>query len=109
MNNQTEMNKNKDRDTEHGKRHLALKLAVGVFLALTAASVAAASDANGANRSAEAWAQGCAEQFEVAQRTDMESFRDYDRETFRAGHDSRAVTVFASGAVRYGIDAIMAA
>ena len=54
-------------------------------------------------------AQGCAEQFEIAQRTDMESFRDYDEETFREGHDPRAVTIFASGAVRYGIDAIMAA
>ena len=54
------------------------------------------------------WAQGCAEQFELAQRTDMESFRDYDRETFREGHDPRAVTIFASGAVRYGIDSIMA-
>jgi len=54
-------------------------------------------------------AQGCAAQFEVAQRTDMESFRDYDEATFRAGHDARAVTMFASGAVRYGIDAIMAA
>jgi hypothetical protein len=54
-------------------------------------------------------ATGCARQFEVAQRTDMESFRDYDSETFRAGHDDRAVTVFASGAVRYGVDAIMAA
>jgi hypothetical protein len=39
----------------------------------------------------------------------MESFRDFDEETFRAGHDPRAVTVFASGAVRFGIDAIMAA
>jgi hypothetical protein len=54
-------------------------------------------------------AAGCAAQFEVAQRTDMESFRDYDAETFRAGHHPDAVTVFASGAVRYGIDAIMAA
>jgi hypothetical protein len=52
---------------------------------------------------------GCAGQFEVAQRTDMESFRDFDEETFRAGHDPRAVTVFASGAVRYGLDSIMVA
>lgn len=51
----------------------------------------------------------CARQFEVAQRVDMESFRDYDAETFRAGHDERAVTVFDSGGVRTGIDAIMAA
>ncbi|QQP96767.1 hypothetical protein [Lysobacter enzymogenes] len=51
----------------------------------------------------------CARQFEVAQRVDMESFRDYDAETFRAGHDERAVTVFDSGGLRTGIDAIMAA
>jgi hypothetical protein len=39
----------------------------------------------------------------------MESFRDYDEATFRAVHDDRAVTIFGSGAVRYGIDAIMTA
>lgn len=51
-------------------------------------------------------AAGCARQFEVAQRVDMESFRDYDEETWLASHDDRAVTVFASGARRIGIDAI---
>jgi hypothetical protein len=51
-------------------------------------------------------AEGCARQFEVAQRIDMESFRDYDLETWLAIHDARAVTVFASGAKRIGIDAI---
>jgi hypothetical protein len=52
-------------------------------------------------------AAGCGRQFEAAQRADMESFRDYDTETFRNGHHPDAVTIFASGAVRYGIDAIM--
>jgi hypothetical protein len=99
MNKETDMDKNKERDMEHRKGHLAMAVAVGVLLALTGVSAASASDP----------ALGCAEQFELAQRTDMESFRDYDRETFREGHDPRAVTVFASGAVRYGIDAIMAA
>jgi hypothetical protein len=103
------MNKNKKRDMEHRKGHPALALAIGVLLALTGARAASASEPSAPNGTAEGWAQGCAEQFELAQRTDMESFRDYDRETFRAGHDPRAVTVFASGAVRYGIDAIMAA
>lgn len=51
-------------------------------------------------------AAGCARQFEVAQRVDMESFRDFDKEIWLAGHDERAVTVFASGAKRIGIDAI---
>ena len=109
MNKEKHMNKNKEKNVQHWRRHRALGVAVGVFLALTCASAASASDANSANGAVEGWAQGCAEQFEVAQRTDMESFRDYDRETFRAGHDPRAVTIFASGAVRYGIDAIMAA
>jgi hypothetical protein len=49
----------------------------------------------------------CERQFETAQRTDMESFRDYDAETFRAGHTDDAVTIFASGHVFVGIDAIM--
>jgi hypothetical protein len=53
-------------------------------------------------------AAGCARQFEVAQRVDMESFRDFDKETWLAGHDDRAMTVFASGAKRFGIDAIEA-
>ena len=102
------MDKNKERDMTHRKGHLALAIAVGV-LVLAVVSGASASNPSGANASAVGWAQGCAEQFELAQRTDMESFRDYDRETFRDGHDPRAVTIFASGAVRYGIDAIMAA
>jgi hypothetical protein len=109
MNKETKMNKNKKRDMEHRNGHHTLALAIGVLLALTGVRAVSASDPSGASGTAEAWAQGCAEQFELAQRTDMESFRDYDRETFRAGHDPRAVTVFASGAVRYGIDAIMAA
>lgn len=54
-------------------------------------------------------ARGCAAQFERAQRTDMESFRDYDAAAFRAVHHPDAITIFASGAVRQGVDAIMAA
>ena len=52
----------------------------------------------------------CEAAFEEAQRVDMESFRDYDRETFRAGHDPDAITVFSGGSGVYvGIDAIMEA
>jgi hypothetical protein len=72
--------------------------------ALVAIGTISVSGASGAGA-----AEGCAAQFEEAQRADMESFRDYDRETFRAGHHPDAVTIFASGAVRYGVDAIMAA
>jgi hypothetical protein len=106
--NQTNKNNNKEKNMEHRKGHLGIAVAVGVFLTLAGVS-ASASDSVNARGTAEGWAQGCAEQFELAQRTDMESFRDYDRETFRAGHDPRAVTIFASGAVRFGIDAIMRA
>ncbi len=52
-------------------------------------------------------AAGCARQFEVAQRIDMESFRDYDAEAFRAIHDDDAITIFASGHSFVGIDTIM--
>lgn len=56
------------------------------------------------------WAhQQCARQFDRAQRMDMESFRDYDADVFRAVHDDRAITVFSSGAIFNGIDKIMAA
>ena len=103
MNKETDMDKNnidnnKERNMEHRKGHLAIAVAVGVLLAITGVSAASASNPGEARGTAVGWAQGC-----------MESFRDYDRETFREGHDPRAVTVFASGAVRYGIDAIMRA
>jgi hypothetical protein len=75
-----------------------LSAAAAALLSLGVAPLASAGDA-----------AGCAAQFEEAQRIDMESFRDYDAQTFRDGHVNEAVTVFASGAVRYGIDAIMAA
>lgn len=70
-----------------------------------AATVSAAEE----QLDAPAVAAGCARSFERAQRIDMESFRDYDAATFKAGHHPEAVTVFASGAVRYGIDAVMEA
>ena len=108
MNKEIEMENNKKRDIEHRKGHLGISMAVGVLLVLSAVSVASAADPGDARGPVAGWSRGCAEQFELAQRTDMESFRDYDRETFREG-DPRAVTIFASGAVRYGIDAIMAA
>ena len=45
--------------------------------------------------------------FEEAQRTDMEAFRDYDRETWRNVHTEDAVSIFPSGAVVQGRDAIV--
>jgi hypothetical protein len=47
--------------------------------------------------------------FEDAQRTDMESFRDYDRETWRRGHTVDAVSVLPNGTVLVGRDEIVTA
>jgi hypothetical protein len=52
-------------------------------------------------------AAGCARKFEQAQRQDMESFRDFDAETFRAVHDPDAISIFPSGFTAVGIDDIM--
>ena len=70
------------------------------LLAIAASSGAAAQGA--------AEAEGCARQFDEAQRVDMESFRDFDEATWLAGHHPGAITIFASGARRQGIDAIAA-
>ncbi|HEY7464284.1 MAG TPA: hypothetical protein VH987_07590 [Candidatus Limnocylindria bacterium] len=51
----------------------------------------------------------CAQLFEEAQRTDMESFRDFDRETFRSVHHPNAITISPVGRQLVGIDAIMEA
>ena len=53
-------------------------------------------------------AAGCARQFDEAQRVDMESFRDFDEATWLAGHHPEAITIFASGARRQGIESIAA-
>ncbi len=53
--------------------------------------------------------KSCERKFELAQRQDMESFRDFDAETFRAVHDPDAVSIFPSGFTAVGIDAIMTA
>ena len=73
----------------------------GALLLATGLAPAFANEAAGP-------AQGCARQFEAAQRIDMESFRDYDADAFRAIHANNAVTVFASGHSFIGIDNIMA-
>ena len=73
---------------------------------LLAAQPAAAADTTAAGQDS---GHVCAAKFEAAQRADMESFRDYDAATFRAGHDPDAVSIFPSGARFAGIDAIMTA
>lgn len=90
------------------------------YLACALLTVCASGGAFAATGAADASAQGwnhgenilhriCARQFEIAQKTDMESFRDYDADTFRAIHHEDAITVFDSGATAVGIDKIMAA
>ena len=51
----------------------------------------------------------CERKFDAAQRQDMESFRDYDREAFVDVHHPDAVSVFAAGVVAVGRDEIMEA
>src|SRR5262245_66360316 len=74
-------------------------LATALFLASATVGCAAAADGN---------ATGCARQFDEAQRVDMESFRDFDEATWLAGHHPEAITIFASGARRQGIESIAA-
>jgi len=50
----------------------------------------------------------CARKFDEAQRVDMESYRDFDRDTWVAGHDDDAITIFNNGRMVQGRDAIAA-
>jgi hypothetical protein len=69
-------------------------LALTALGMLVAATPAAAADATADAAAAGQGQHGCAAKFEAAQRADMESFRDYDAATFRAGHDPDAVSIF---------------
>ncbi|HWM01592.1 MAG TPA: DUF4440 domain-containing protein [Actinophytocola sp.] len=51
----------------------------------------------------------CERSFDRAQRTDMESFRDFDAETWREGHADDAISIFPTGEMHVGIEEIMAA
>jgi hypothetical protein len=84
-------------------RNTILGLTTFGLLVTAAPAAAADTSATGHGR------HGCAAKFDEAQRADMESFRDYDAATFRAGHDPDAVSIFPSGARFAGIDAIMTA
>jgi hypothetical protein len=86
-------------------RHSILGLAVLGMLAAAQPALAAdgATDGRGDG------SHGCAAKFEAAQRADMESFRDYDAATFRAGHTADSVSIFPQGQRFAGIDAIMTA
>lgn len=87
----------------------SLRTKVALLTAATLATVSTALGAFASEPDTQQAARGCAAQFERAQRQDMESFRDYDAETFRRLHHRDALTVFAGGTVRYGIDEVMRA
>jgi hypothetical protein len=53
--------------------------------------------------------QRCERTFEIAQRIDMEAFRDYELNTWRDVHHDEAVSIFADGTVLYSRDAILGA
>ncbi|MGH9136208.1 MAG: hypothetical protein ACRD0G_04065, partial [Acidimicrobiales bacterium] len=74
---------------------------------IIAASAAVAALVSSPSVAAPSSSRGCERSFDEAQRTDMESFRDFDAETFRAIHHEDTVTVFPSGRVAYGVDEIM--
>lgn len=89
--------KRTDRNPSRWLPALAGALALGAM-----ATPAFAGDVDSAHAN-----RRCERQFEAAQRIDMESFRDYDADAFRAIHTEDAITIFASGHVFQGIDAIM--
>ncbi|HZC69456.1 MAG TPA: DUF4440 domain-containing protein [Jatrophihabitans sp.] len=88
-------------------RKALLAAAVGAAATVVGLTIPATAATGG--DSTDAAYRHCAAQFDAAQRADMESFRDFDAATFRAGHDPDAVSIFAQGQRFVGIDAIMAA
>jgi hypothetical protein len=88
------------------RTHTRLVLAgLGVAAAASAATPAVASNGGSAD-SSQLSDRRCAREFDQAQRVDMESFRDYDLPTWKAGHDDDAITVFAAGQWFQGRDTI---
>ncbi|MEV5960701.1 hypothetical protein AB0L70_03000 [Kribbella sp. NPDC051952] len=79
-------------------KHLAGAVAVGATVVAPLAPSAVTSHND----------RRCAAQFDAAQRQDMESFRDFKADRWRAVHDNDAISVDPSGEVAYGIDQIMA-
>jgi hypothetical protein len=79
----------------------AAVVAAGALVAPTAAVAHGDDDDQRSDRR-------CAREFDQAQRTDMESFRDYDLATWKAGHDDDAITVLAAGQWFQGRDTIAA-
>jgi hypothetical protein len=77
---------------------------MGVGLGTALLAVAPASAAAGSHQAGSH--NRCTTQFEQAQRIDMESYRDFDRETWVAAHDDDAIAIYSTGLVVQGRDAI---
>lgn len=71
------------------------------------AAAAAAGPASAATGDALDGRSHCVRQFDEAQRLDMESFRDFDRETWVSLHDKDAIAIFTTGLVVQGRDQIV--
>jgi hypothetical protein len=80
--------------------------AVGVLAAVLAPTAAATAATGPAKPGTHGIINFCARTFDVAQRVDMESFRDFDRATWVAGHDDDAIAVYSNGRVVQGREAI---
>ena len=87
-------------------RYKALALAAAAATAAVCAAVPAAAAPT--QRGSSPIASWCARKFDEAQRTDMESYRDFDKATWVAGHDDDAITIFNNGRMVQGRDAIAA-
>jgi hypothetical protein len=85
------------------------KRSVLVAAALSLSALAVPSAASARTDVAADDVQSCAARFDDAQRTDMESFRDFDYDTWVAGHDQNVISIIADGRVRVGLDAVAAA
>jgi hypothetical protein len=84
---------------------LALAAAVATAATVAVAVPAIAAPAQHDSSPIAGW---CARKFDEAQRVDMESYRDFDRATWVAGHDDDAITIYSSGLMVQGRDAIAA-
>ena len=87
-------------------KYKALALAIAVAGTTVAAAVPATAAPK--QRGTSPIAAYCARKFDEAQRTDMESYRDFDRETWVEGHDDDAVSIYNNGRWVQGREAIAA-
>jgi hypothetical protein len=83
-------------------------LAPAIVAAVAAVGTAVPATAAPTTHNTSPIASYCARKFDQAQRTDMESYRDFDRETWIEGHDDDAISIYNNGTWVQGRDAIAA-